>query len=102
MKQRRRTPHTESQKVLMWTRWRKGESLQQIAQLFDRSHSSIQCILATTGGISPPPRCRSRRSLSLAEREAISRGLVAGEYIRPIAMAIRRARSLRAPTLPEF
>ena len=25
----------------MWERWRKGESLQQIAQLFDRNHSSI-------------------------------------------------------------
>jgi hypothetical protein len=27
-------------------RWQKGDSLQQIAQLFDRNHSSIQRILA--------------------------------------------------------
>jgi len=50
MKQRPRIHYTESQKALMWERWRKGESLQQIAQLFDRNHSSIQGILAETGG----------------------------------------------------
>lgn len=46
MKQRRRIYYTDSQKALMWERWRKGESLQQIAQLFDRNHSSVQRILA--------------------------------------------------------
>ena len=51
MKQRPRIYCTESQKALMWERWRKGESLQQIAQLFDRNHSSIQRILAETGGL---------------------------------------------------
>jgi len=59
----------------MWERWRKGESLQQIAQLFDRNHSSIQRILAETGGISPAPRHRSILALILAEREEISRAL---------------------------
>jgi hypothetical protein len=38
MKQRPRIHYTESQKALMWERWQKGESLQQIAQLFDRNH----------------------------------------------------------------
>ena len=42
MKQRPRIYYTESQKALMWERWRRGESLQQIAQLFDRNHSSMQ------------------------------------------------------------
>jgi len=54
MQQRPRIHYTESQKALMWERWQKGESLQQIAQLFDRNHSSIQPILAATGGISGP------------------------------------------------
>jgi len=40
----------------MWDRWQKGESFQQIAQLFDRNHSSIQRILAETGGIRPAQR----------------------------------------------
>jgi transposase, IS30 family len=78
MKQRPRIHYTESQKALMWERWQKGESLQQIAQLFDRNHSSIQPILAATGGIRPAPRCRSRLALTLSEREEISRALVAG------------------------
>ena len=50
MKQRPRIYYTESQKSLMWDHWKKGESLQQIAQLFDRHHPSIQSILAETGG----------------------------------------------------
>jgi len=93
MKQRRRIYYTESQKALMWERWRKGESLQQIAQLFDRGHSSIQGVLAATGGIQPTPRCRSRLALSVVEREEISRGLVAGCSVRSIATHLERAPS---------
>ena len=37
MKQRRRIYYTESQKAIMWDRWQKGDSLQQIARLFDRN-----------------------------------------------------------------
>ena len=93
MKQRPRIYYTESQKALMWERWQKGESLQQIAQLFDRNHSSIQPILAETGGIRPAPRCRSRLALTLAEREEISRVVVAGHSIRSIAAQLGRAPS---------
>jgi IS30 family transposase len=77
----------------MWERWQKGESLQQIAQLFDRNHSSIQGILAATGGIRPGPRRRSRWALSLAEREEISRAVVTGHSIRSIAVQLGRAPS---------
>ena len=93
MKQRPRIHYTESQKALMWERWQKGESLQQIAQLFDRNHSSIHQILAVSGGIRPAPRCRSRWALTLAEREAISRAVVAGHSIRSIAAQLGRAPS---------
>ncbi|TDY21490.1 hypothetical protein B0G81_1700 [Paraburkholderia sp. BL6665CI2N2] len=75
MKQRRRIYYSETQKALVWERWRKGESLQKIAQLFDRNHSSVLGILAETGGIQPPQRYRSRWALTLEEREEISRGL---------------------------
>jgi IS30 family transposase len=90
MKQRPRIYYSESQKALMWERWRKGESLQQIAQLFDRNHSSIQRILAETGGIRPAQRHRSRLALTLAEREEISRAVVAGDSIRSIARLLGR------------
>lgn len=53
MKQRPWIYYTESQKALMWDRWEKGESLHQIAQLFDRGNSSIHRILALTGGVRP-------------------------------------------------
>jgi hypothetical protein len=55
MKQRRRIYYTETQKALMWDRWQQGESLQHIAQPFDRNHSSVQGILAETGGIRQSP-----------------------------------------------
>ena len=93
MKYRSRTYYTEGQKALMWDRWKKGESLQQIAQLFDRNHSSVNRILAETGGIRPAQRCRSQSALSLAEREEISRALVAGQTIRSIAACLGRAPS---------
>jgi IS30 family transposase len=90
---RARIHYTESQKALMWERWQKGESLQQIAQLFDRNHSSIQGILAATGGIRPAPRRRSRWALTLAEREEISRAVVTEHSIRSIAVQLGRAPS---------
>ena len=90
---RPRIYYTESQRALMWDRWQKGESLQQIAQLFDRNHSSIQEILAVTGGIRPAPRRRSRLALTLAEREEISRAVVAGHSMRSIAVQLGRAPS---------
>lgn len=93
MKQRPRIYYSDSQKALMWERWRKGESLQQIAQLFDRNHSSIQRILAETGGICPAQRRRSRLALSAAEREEISRAVVAGHSMRSIANGLGRAPS---------
>jgi len=93
MKQRPRIYYTESQKALMWERWQKGESLQQIAQLFDRNHSSIQGILAETGGIRPAQRSRSKLALTLAEREEISRAVVAGHSMRSIATSLGRAPS---------
>ena len=93
MKPRPRIDYTESQKALMWDRWQKGDSLAQIAQLFDRYHSSIERILAETGGIRPAPRRRSRLALTLAEREEISRSIAAGRSIRSIATSLGRAPS---------
>jgi DNA-binding CsgD family transcriptional regulator len=93
MKQRPRIYYTEQQKALMWESWRKGDSLQQIAQLFGRNHSSVEGILSRTGGIEPRRRHRSRRSLSLAEREEISRGIVSGQSVRSIAASLQRAPS---------
>ena len=65
MKRRARIYYTDADKALMWDRWQQGETLHAIARLIDRYHNSIRRILAETGGIRPPQRRRSRRSLSL-------------------------------------
>ena len=88
-----RRHYSEADKALMWDRWQKGESLHTIGRLFERSHTSVRRILAETGGIRPAPRRRSRLALSLAEREEISRGIVAGHSIRSIADALGRSPS---------
>ena len=84
MKQRPRIYYTESQKALMWDRWQKGDSLQQIAQLFGRNHSSVNLILSESSDIRPAPRQRLRLALSVAEREEISRSIAIGHSIRSI------------------
>ena len=93
MKYRSRIYYSAEQKNLMWDRWQAGDSQHEIARLFDRSHGSVAGILRKTGGIRPRPRSRSRLSLTLAEREEISRGMVAGQSLRSIAVSLGRAPS---------
>ena len=42
MKRRTRTFYTDAQKALMWERWKEGWTLHQIAQLFNRAHTSVR------------------------------------------------------------
>ena len=93
MKYRTRIYYSEEQKALMWDRWQKGESLHAIARLFDRSHGSIAGILSRSGGIRPRQRTRSRLSLTLSERETISRGIAVDLSIRTVAAQLGRAPS---------
>ena len=93
MKYRKRIYYTEADKAQMWDRWQRGESLHSIAAQFGRGHSSIQGILSRTGGIRPPARRRSSRSLTLAEREEISRGIASNRSLRSIALRLGRSPS---------
>jgi IS30 family transposase len=93
MKQRTRIYYSDAQKALTWERWKQGWTLHQIAQLFNRAHTSVQGILARTGGIRPPPRARASTALTLAEREEISRAMAEGHSIRSIASRLGRAAS---------
>ena len=93
MNQRKRRYFTAAEIAVIWDRWEKGETLNSIARDLGRGHSAVQGVLARTGGIRPPPRCRSQRALSLAEREEISRGVVAGHSFRFIAASLNRAAS---------
>ncbi len=46
MKERPRIYYSESQKSLMWERWKQGATLHQIAKLFDRAHTSVRGVWA--------------------------------------------------------
>ncbi len=93
MKQRPRIYYSDSQKALMWERWKQGWTLQEIGKLFDHAHSSIHRILAETGGIRPLQRSRPATALTQAKREEISRAIAAGASIRAITARLGRAPS---------
>ena len=93
MRQGRRHGLSAEEKVGIWRRWKAGESLHEIGRAFDKDHGSIQFLLAKHGGIAPAVRRRSQRTLTLAEREEISRGIASGSSIREIARGLERAAS---------
>jgi IS30 family transposase len=84
---------TAVEKGDIWRRWKAGQSLHEIGRVFDKPHSCIRCLLLPRGGIPPAARRRSRLSLTLAEREDISRGLASGSPFREIARRLDRAAS---------
>jgi hypothetical protein len=86
MKQRPRIYYSDTQKALMWKRWKQGWTLNEIGRLFDRPHTSIQQIFVRTGGIQPAVRSRSSMALSLAEREEISRALGTRGQVLPLQL----------------
>jgi len=73
-----------SERNELWTRWRRGESLRDIARAFHRVSSSVYDNVGAEGGIAPSPRRRSRLALTMTEREEISRQLAHGESLRGI------------------
>jgi IS30 family transposase len=79
------------QRIDMWRRWKSGESLHEIGRAFGKGHGSIRFLLTQRGGIVPDARRRSLRTLTLAEREDISRGIASGLSIREIANGLQRA-----------
>jgi hypothetical protein len=78
----------------MWMRWKAGQSLHEIGRAFGKDHVSIQFMLVQHGGIVPSVCRRSLLTLTLAEREHISRGIACGSSIREIAKGLRRAASV--------
>jgi hypothetical protein len=84
---------TIQQKSEIWDRWQRGESMNSIGRLSERSSSSIYPLLERAGGIRPPRRKRSRLALTLADREEISRGLIANLSLSSIARNLRRSAS---------
>ena len=81
------------QRAELWCRWKAGQSLQEIGRALGKDHVVIHFLLARHGGIAPAARRRSPRTLTLAEREEISRGIAGGGSMREIAKRLHRAAS---------
>ena len=77
----------------IWRRWKAGESLHEVGRALGKDHGSIHFLLSRHGGIVPGVRRRSERTLTLAEREEISRGIASRSSIREIARHLQRAAS---------
>ena len=82
-----------SERNELWTRWRRGESLRDIAQGLRRAPSVIYTVVSADGGIPPRSRRRSRLVLTATEREEISRQLACGQSLRAISRTLGRAPS---------
>ena len=93
MYQRYRRGFTAAEKTELWDRWQRGESLKEIGRAFGKPSSSIHFQVSPHGGIRPAPRRRSRLSLTLSEREEISRGLAAHQSARSMARLLGRSAS---------
>src|ERR1700759_181867 len=90
MSQGKRDRLSTEQRIDMWRRWKAGESLHDIGRAFGKGRGSIRFLLTQRGGIVPAARRRSPRTLTLAEREDISRGIASGSSIREIASGLQR------------
>ena len=84
---------SDDQKIELWRRWQDGQNLSEIGLALCRHAGSIHGVLSARGGIAPAARRRSAFALTLAEREEISRGLVAGQSIRSLAASLGRSAS---------
>lgn len=80
MKQRRRVYCSAAQRSEIWE-----EPMSAIGRRFDREPSPVFSVISPTGGIRPPDRRRSKQTLSLSEREEISRWLSMRRSLRSIA-----------------
>jgi len=89
----RRWKLSSAQRADMWNRWKAGQSLNAIGRALGKDQHVIHFLLTRHGGIVPRVRRRSRRVLTLAEREDISRGIAGGCSLRVIVQRLSRASS---------
>src|SRR5438132_11648812 len=90
---RKRRAFTEAEKTEIWDRIEAGQTPASVATAFGRYPSAIRALQQASGGGRPEPRRRRRASLSLAEREEVSRGLSAGRSLQALAAELARAPS---------
>ena len=84
---------TAAERTELQQRIRGGETFEAAAAAVGCASKSVQRLLVRTGGVKPRTKLRPALRLSLAEREEISRGLLAAESCRVIAVRLRRSAS---------
>jgi len=85
--------HYNQKKAVIWDKWGSGSAMIQIARTINKPPATVFSYLRYHGGIQPHQRIRRLSSLSIEEREEISRGLAANRSIRSIANLLERSPS---------
>lgn len=88
-----RSSFSAQERTALWIKWKAGESISEISRALDKDYTTIRHVIGAHGGIAPAPRRRSRLTLTLDEREEISRGIAANLPIQEIARQLGRAAS---------
>jgi IS30 family transposase len=86
-------PFSEQEITLLWRSYRAGDSNHATGRTLGRDFSVVSGVIKRAGGVAPNAHRRADRTLSLVEREEISRGLFAWNSIRAIARSLHRAPS---------
>jgi IS30 family transposase len=81
---------SDAQKREIWRRWQEGQSLSDIGRALGKVPGSIHNVVSANGGFVPAQRKRAPTTLTLAQREEISRGLARDETLRTIADRLGR------------
>lgn len=84
---------SHEQKAELWRCWKAGETLSDIGRALGKHAAAVFGVVSAKGGFAPVARSRRSGSLSLMEREEISRGLVAGRTFRQLGRDLKRAAS---------
>jgi len=92
-RKRKRLAFSDAEAALVWRRWGEGMRLDAIARELERSTPAVKYLVLRRGGMGPAVRKRAPQSLTVGEREEISRGLAAGRSIRRMAGTLGRAPS---------
>jgi IS30 family transposase len=91
--QRGPVPMPAEVRAELLARWRAGASWVQLQAEFECSHQMVWNVVREAGGMAPVWAGRSRKHLSLEDREDISRGLALEQSLRVIALGLGRPTS---------
>ena len=81
-------PMNSDRKAVIWREWKKGVPMSVICRLIEKPPATVFSYLRYHEGIEPRIKTRRPSTLSLREREEVSRGLAGGISIRSIARTL--------------